>query len=131
MEKQSRRPDWGGGSVLLSDGALYGALGQGQIILVHIYRVLEGGCAGPQMEGWAGGSIAGESAHRAAVLGDDKLHPGILEGGAELSDLLGVEGVAEPAAGEEGNRGPDGTPLSIKRALFRRPPTGIFQLRVP
>ena len=45
MEKQSRRPDWGGGSVLLSDGALYGALGQGQIILVHIYRVLEGGCA--------------------------------------------------------------------------------------
>ena len=88
MEKQSRRPDWGGGSVLLSDGALYGALGQGQIILVHIYRVLEGGCAGPQMEGWAGGSIAGESAHRAAVLGDDKLHPGILEGGAELSDLL-------------------------------------------
>ena len=48
MEKQSRRPDWGGGSVLLSDGALYGALGQGQIILVHIYRVLEGGCAGPR-----------------------------------------------------------------------------------
>ena len=91
MEKQSRRPDWGGGSVLLSDGALYGALGQGQIILVHIYRVLEGGCAGPQMEGWAGGSIAGESAHRAAVLGDDKLHPGILEGGAELSDLLALK----------------------------------------
>ena len=90
MEKQSRRPDWGGGSVLLSDGALYGALGQGQIILVHIYRVLEGGCAGPQMEGWAGGSIAGESAHRAAVLGDDKLHPGILEGGAELSWALKV-----------------------------------------
>ena len=83
------------------------------------------------MEGWSGGSIAGESAHRAAVLGDDKLHPGILEGGAELSDLLGVEGVAEPAAGEEGNRGHDGTLLSIKRDLFRRPPTGIFQLRVP
>ena len=75
----------------LSDGALYGALGQGQIILVHIYRVLEGAAPAPQMEGWAGGSIAGESAHRAAVLGDDKLHPGILEGGAELSDLLGVE----------------------------------------
>ena len=67
MEKQSRRPDRGGGSVLLSDGALYGALGQGQIILVHIYRVLEGGCTGPQVEGRAGGSIAGEAAHRAAA----------------------------------------------------------------
>ena len=38
--EQSRRPDWGGGSVLLSDGTLYGALGQGQIILVHIYLSL-------------------------------------------------------------------------------------------
>ena len=108
MEKQSRRPHRGGGSVLLSDGALYGALGQGQIILVHIYRVLEGGCTGPQVEGRAGGSIAGEAAHRAAVLGDDKLHPGILEGGAELPDLLGVEG----------------TLLSAKRGRFQQPPTG-------
>ena len=112
------------GSVLLSDGALYGALGQGQIILVHIYRVLEGGCAGPQMEGWAGGSIAGESAHRAAVLGDDKLHPGILEGGAELSDLLGVEGTVKLAAGEEGDAGHKSTLLSAKRGRFQQPPTG-------
>ena len=34
-----------------------------------------------------------------AVLLDDKLHPRALEGGAELSDLLGIEGAAEPAAG--------------------------------
>ena len=78
------------------------------------------------MEGWAGGSIAGESAHRAAVLGDDKLHPGILEGGAELSDLLGVEGVAEPAAGEEGNRGHDGTLLSIKETSSDGRPRAFF-----
>ena len=106
------------GSVLLSDGALYGALGQGQITLVHIYRVLEGGCTGPQVEGRAGDSIAGEAAHRAAVLGDDKLHPRALEGGAELSDLLGVEGAAEPAAGKDGDAGHDGTLLSPEKALF-------------
>ena len=31
-----------------------------------------------------------------AVLPNDEFHPGVLEGGAELPDLLGVEGAAEP-----------------------------------
>ena len=131
MEKQSRRPDRGGGSVLLSDGALYGALGQGQIILVHIYRVLEGGCTGPQVEGRAGGSIAGEAAHRAAVLGDDKLHPGILEGGAELSDLLGVEGAAEPAAAKKGMLDMTARSFPQKRPCFQPPPAGRPPNREP
>ena len=53
-----------------------------------------------------------------AVLLDDKLHPRALEGGAELSDLLGIEGAAEPAAGKEGDAGHDGTLLSPEKALF-------------
>ena len=53
-----------------------------------------------------------------AVLLDDKLHPRALEGGAELSDLLGIEGAAEPAAGKEGDAGHDGTLLSTEKALF-------------
>ena len=68
-------PDWGGGSVL-STVALYGALGRvGQIVALCTYTVLSKGAPFPDGGLGAGVSIAGESAHRAAVLGDDKTPP--------------------------------------------------------
>ena len=38
-----------------------------------------------------------------AVLLDDKLHPGPLKGGADLPDLLGVEGTQQLSAVKGGN----------------------------
>lgn len=50
------------------------------------------------------------------VLLDDKLHSRTLEDGTELSDPLGIEGTAKPAAGKGWGTGHNGVLLSTEKA---------------